>query len=317
MNPEVTVLIITFNHSKYISKCIESVLNQKTNFNYEILIHDDASSDNTVEIINSYIQKFGNKIRLISQKINQYPIGINNIIFKYVVPHIKGKYVTYTDGDDYWCDEEKLQKQYNYMEAHDKCSLCISNAFAVNKNGKRIKDCYPNKHGIIDPQFIFDYRRGSFIASSTTFFRKECFIDFPKWRLEYPVDDSPAFMQACFYGYIYKFKEKMTCYRRFTEGSWSESMLDVKKRLALIRKIQNALSFLKTTDPKISAMLNNKMRRLDFDYAFLQDDYETIFDKRNKKFLSEKSIRTRISLYLRYKAPNIYLLLKRKNKDGK
>ena len=312
MKPEVTVLIITYNHSSYIAKCIESVLSQKTDFDYEILIHDDASTDGTTEIIKRYINKHEGKIRLIQQKVNKYSMGINRIINEYITPHIRGRYVTYTDGDDYWCDDNKLQKQFNYMESHQECSLCISNVFAVNKNGERIKDCYPNKSGIINKKYIFDYPRGSFIASSSTFFRKECFIDFPNWRLEYPVDDAPAFMQACFYGYIYKFKERMSCYRRFSDGSWSESMLDLQKRLKLIEEIQSALSHLKTNDPIILSMLDNKTRRLNFEYAFLQNNYEVIFNKSNRKFLREKDFRTRMSLFLRYKMPKTYSLLRKK-----
>ena len=116
-NIMVSICCITYNQEKYIKDAIEGFLMQKTNFLFEIIIHDDASTDKTADIIREYQQKYPDKIRTILQKENQYKKGVRNsyTVFK----EAKGKYIAFCEGDDYWIDENKLQKQVNYMEEHE------------------------------------------------------------------------------------------------------------------------------------------------------------------------------------------------------
>jgi len=111
----VSVVCITYNQVSYIEKAFKSFLMQKTNFKFEIIIHDDASSDGTKDILKKYSSLFPDKIILILQDKNQYSQGIN-IFNSYIYPIVRGKYIALCEGDDFWTDSNKLQIQFNYME---------------------------------------------------------------------------------------------------------------------------------------------------------------------------------------------------------
>jgi len=113
--PLVSIICITYNHAFNIGKCINGFLMQKTDFPFEILIHDDASTDNTADIIREYEQKYPNIIKPIYQKKNQFSAGIS-IINTYIIPKVKGKYITWCEGDDYWTDESFLQDGISFLE---------------------------------------------------------------------------------------------------------------------------------------------------------------------------------------------------------
>ena len=139
---KVSVYMLAYNHSKWIARAIESIINQKTNFEYKLYIYDDASNDGTINIINEYSKKYPNLIVPILQKKNVYSkdgfIGVNKII----LPYIKGKYVCLCEGDDYWISDNKLQIQYDYMEKNSECSFCFSNAFMVDTEDNYISDFF-------------------------------------------------------------------------------------------------------------------------------------------------------------------------------
>lgn len=133
----VAVVCITYNHEKYLRNALDGFLSQKTDFRYKIVIHDDASTDNTVKIIEEYALKYPQIIVPIYQKENQYQRGIN-ILKEYVAPLLEGKYYAYCEGDDFWCDPHKLQEQVDFMRAHPDYSACVHNTIQLDcRNGKQ------------------------------------------------------------------------------------------------------------------------------------------------------------------------------------
>ena len=134
---KVSIVCITYNQSGYIRDALDSFLSQKTTFEYEILVHDDASDDGTAEIIKEYEEKYPDKITAVLQKENQYSKGVK-VATTYLYPIVKGKYVAFCEGDDYWVDDLKLQKQFDYMEKHNECSMCMHNGLNVSKDRKTI-----------------------------------------------------------------------------------------------------------------------------------------------------------------------------------
>src|SRR3972149_8846841 len=121
--PLVSVCCITYNHEAYIRNSIEGFLMQITTFPIEIIIHDDASIDNTSDIIREYEIKYPEIIKAIYQTENQWSKGIKPSP-TYVWPRARGKYIALCEGDDYWTDPHKLQKQVDFMENHQEYSLC-------------------------------------------------------------------------------------------------------------------------------------------------------------------------------------------------
>lgn len=131
-SPVVSVCIITYNHGKFIRKCIEGVLMQETDFAFEIIIGDDCSTDNTAAVIREMQALHPHIIKPIFHSSNVG--GVNNA-YKYCYPKLTGKYVAICEGDDFWTDKQKLQKQVDFMERHPSVSLCFHRVNTVDENG--------------------------------------------------------------------------------------------------------------------------------------------------------------------------------------
>ena len=121
----VSIVSLAYNHAKYIRQCLDGFIMQKTHFAFEVLIHDDASTDGTADIIREYELKYPNIIKPIYQTENQYQKGVA-IGATYLYPRVQGKYIAECEGDDYWTDPFKLQKQVDFMEQHPDYGLCYS-----------------------------------------------------------------------------------------------------------------------------------------------------------------------------------------------
>lgn len=138
-NPLVSIICESYNHERFLHDSIEGFLMQRVDFDYEILIYDDASTDRSQDIIRDYLGKYPERIFPILQEENQYSKGVG--IWKtYQFPRVRGKYVALCEGDDYWIDNNKLQKQIDYLEAHPEYSMCFHNAlehFDDNSNVDR------------------------------------------------------------------------------------------------------------------------------------------------------------------------------------
>ena len=131
--PLVSIACITYNQSKYINKAIDGFLMQKTSFPYEIIIHDDASTDSTDQIIKEYELKHPDIIFPIYQNENQYSKGTGKILTNFLFPKCRGKYIALCEGDDYWIDPNKLQKQVDFLEANPEYSMCFHGAKVISE----------------------------------------------------------------------------------------------------------------------------------------------------------------------------------------
>lgn len=140
----VSVCVQTCNHGKFIEKCLNSIITQKTSFKYEILLGDDASRDGTREICEKYAKRYPDKIRLFLHylknniQIDGKSTGIFNFLFNYFSS--SGDFIAYCDGDDFWDDEYKLQKQVDYLQRHPETVFTYHNIQVINKEGQKIKN---------------------------------------------------------------------------------------------------------------------------------------------------------------------------------
>ncbi|MEA3642698.1 MAG: Stf0 family sulfotransferase [Lamprobacter sp.] len=142
--PVVTVLCLTYNHVNFIEDAIKGIVGQKTSFPFDVLIHDDASNDGTQAIIERYAALYPRIIKPVYQKENQYSKNINPT--RLMLPLVKGKYTAICDGDDYWVDPNKLQKQYSFMRRNPGYSCCYHDAFIFNEKGMVKKSKLPEQH---------------------------------------------------------------------------------------------------------------------------------------------------------------------------
>ena len=216
----VSVCCTAFNHEKYIRSCLDGFVNQKTNFKYEVIVHDDASTDKTASIIQEYAEKYPDIIKPIFQKENQYSKGIR-ISENYLYPKCKGKYLAYCEGDDYWCDENKLQKQVEILEEHQDYVACVHQTKMVNlRNNKCSLFVQHNENGFINAKEFFNttipFHLSSLMVKTDIFKERASFCFISK-----QVGDFPNGLFLVLKGPIYFLSDVMSVYRRFTEGSWS------------------------------------------------------------------------------------------------
>lgn len=128
ITPLVTINCCTYNQSKYIKKCLDGFVMQKTSFKFKAIVHDDASTDGTTDIVREYAEKYPDIIFPIIEKKNVFSRR-DGSLDKIMNKACNGKYVAFCEGDDYWIDPYKLQKQVDYMESHPDCVLCYSDFY--------------------------------------------------------------------------------------------------------------------------------------------------------------------------------------------
>lgn len=140
---KVSVCCLTYNHEKYLKQALDSIIAQRTNFKYEIIVLDDASKDGTQEIIKEYCLNYPDLVKSVLQTENQFSKGVP-IVNQIFYPMAKGKYIAYCEGDDYWTDCLKLQKQADFLDAHPEYVAYSHECWEVDESGNKITDYYFN-----------------------------------------------------------------------------------------------------------------------------------------------------------------------------
>ncbi|HFT7189534.1 TPA: glycosyltransferase family 2 protein [Enterobacter ludwigii] len=252
---KVSICCITYNHEKYIAAAIDSFLAQRTNFAFEILIGEDKGGDGTLTIINEYQEKFPGIVKVITAEKN---LGANGNI-RNVISHAQGSYIAFCEGDDYWLDPNKIQKQYDAMILHPEINFCFHPAFALNPDGSKVKRF--DKGDLVRRFNVEDVlnKNGQFSPTSSYMFKKEVVASLPEWFENAPVGD--LFIE------LYAMKEAgglylpstMSVYRLFADNSWSSA---IKK------------DFTKNIETQKNIIKYTKLSIADF------DEYEKIYDLR-------------------------------------
>jgi len=238
--PLVSIKCLTYNHEKYISQALDGFLMQKTDFPFEIVVHDDASTDKTAEIIREYEKKYPNIIKPIYELENQYSkpgISINDII----LPYLRGKYIAICEGDDYWIDENKLQMQVDFLENNPEYGMCYTKARQYNQKEMFF---YKKSFGSGFVGFEDLLKNGNRIPTLTTVYRKDLLDRYQKeiqpnnkgWLM----GDYPMWLYFSHESKI-KFMELVTSVYRVLENSASHSVdvekqFDFKKNVYEIRR---------------------------------------------------------------------------------
>jgi len=212
-NPLVSICCITYNHEKFISQAIDGFLMQRTDFPIEILIHDDASTDGTTEIIKKYENEYPDLIHAVYQTENQYSIG--NKIINFLFEMVRGRYIALCEGDDYWTDPLKLQKQVDFLENNRNFVLCLHNVLWVWEDStkpseireKKPKDVYSFVDHLNPPE------RATLGHTCSAVFRGEIIKKLPQFFLKSLHGDVPLFIYIGNHGLTRYFKETMAVKR--------------------------------------------------------------------------------------------------------
>lgn len=210
--PIVSVVIATYNHQDLLAQSIDSVLSQKTDYPYEIIIHDDASKDTTVDVIRNYAQKYPDVIIPILQVENQCSKGLK-IMPTFLFPAARGKYIAICEGDDYWTDLNKLQKQIDFLEANSDYAASAHQSLIVTERSQRLfNENVPADIHLSDLLETRIFHTASFI------FRTELIRKYPPTPVNMHSYDRLLFMLIASNGPIRYFDDVMCVYRKHESG---------------------------------------------------------------------------------------------------
>ncbi len=231
--PLVSIVCETYNHEKYVRDCIEGFLMQKVNFEYEILIHDDASTDNTQAIIKEYESRYPDIIKPIYQTVNQCSKGIR-IWYEIQFQRAKGKYIALCEGDDYWTDPYNLQKQVDFLESNPTYSLCFHNAVVHHENGSKPDYLFAS---LQTREYDIKENIGNWIIPTASLVFRRSVINSPYFKevrasRKIIVCDYPMIQICAKEGRIYGLSDPMSVYRKHSTG-WTQQR-DFSGRLTLM-----------------------------------------------------------------------------------
>lgn len=317
MNNEIKVSVycLCFNHEKYISQTIDSIVKQKTNFKFELIIHDDASSDNSTQIILKYQEMYPNIVRAIIQQDNQFSKGVN-ISKEILFPLFRGKYIAMCEGDDCWTDESKLQKQVDFLESHTDYSACVHNTKILLDD----TDIHLTINKLTHDATLDFYKMiktgANQFQTSSVMYRKELMNEEnrPKFvDMIQGVGDYPLSVYLALSGKVFYFKDIMSIYRISTCNSWTANVKHNNPKFLRVKK--QAIEMLKEAN-KYSHYRYNK----EFNKAMLWQKYEArLIDRKIKYPISEyltitkkESSRTKLKLFLQLYIPFFYSILSNK-----
>lgn len=220
--PRLSVVCLAYNAAPYIRQALDGFLMQKTRFPFEVLIHDDASTDGTADIIREYAERFPDIVRPVFQRENQFSKGVA-ASSAFLWPLIRGKYVAMCEGDDYWTDPLKLQKQVDWLDAHPDSSVCFHPVVVHFEDGSHKDSAYPMPKDCPDGFTFEGLLRHNFIQTNSVVFR---------WKLKGREDEVPADItpRDWFTNLLHAEKgpigfipEAMGVYRRHQGGVWWNS----------------------------------------------------------------------------------------------
>ena len=319
----VSIFCLAYNHEPYIRKCLEGFIIQKTNFKYEVLIHDDASTDRTAEIIREYEVKYPDIIKPIYQIENQYSKGISiNRVFQY--PRASGKYIAYCEGDDYWTDEFKLQKQVDFLENNPDYSICVHQATLHNcrtEVDSAVTNQFEDKDYSLEEILIAG---GGVFATNSIMILKSIRENMPECFKAKGFGDYQLYIYGAIVGKCKYLSDNMSVYNFQTQGSWSSKMNN--NRQFHIDHFRELIRMLK----KVNVYYNLKYDEI-FSKAILNAEYQMYvymgkFLKVHKKIYRScylHSLDNGISpykTYLIYRFPKLYDFyanIKERFSDGK
>jgi glycosyltransferase involved in cell wall biosynthesis len=314
--PLVSVLMITFNHEKFIKEALESIICQKTNFEFQIVLCDDCSSDNTPTICNEYKDKYPDLITLVLNPQNMGGNGMPNLMNGYSKYCTKSKYLAICEGDDYWTSPDKLQKQVNFMETNPEFALTFHNAEVISFEG--VHSSYLLNSGIEKDVFSLNDLIGEdeiwFMATASILYRRQALGDLPAWLHDSLSGDIPMHILAARNGKIKYLDEPMSVYRKNLGGT---SFTDNKKDEKFLR---NRIFMYSKLNDETNRVFNKRFRKNISRYYLMMLDCEQFKGKKISlalfalKYLNmaRPSWSERKEIIKKYLLPDFLLILKRR-----
>lgn len=256
-----SVVLITYNHEPYVAQAIESVLSQRTTFDFELLISEDYSTDRTREIVQSFAERHPDRIRLLLSPRN---LNDNTVVSRGVTA-ARGDYVALLDGDDYWTSPEKLEKQVRLLDERPDCAICFHNVqvvyedsdepdhpFHIGDATTRLSAPVPKPTSQLD-----DLVKGNFIQTCSVMLRAAALGGIPDWYAGLPVGDWPLYVLYAQHGDIAYIDDTMAAYRVHAGGWWSAGLSHYRK----LEEVHGLLEIYDLLDRHLDGRYHGEIRR--------------------------------------------------------
>lgn len=245
LGSSVTIASTTFNMEAYIAEALDSWLAQKTSFSFDIVISDDGSSDRTCDIIREYMGTHPNIKLITSGHIGKMPNFIRSL------QESKGKYIALCDGDDYWIDPLKLQKQFDFMEGHPDFSECFTNSYVLEISTGEKKIAKTQVWDVASTEGLLQHRDDDNVQmspghTSTFFFRNHFIQDYPQWMFGDVMTDFPLYMLMSRYGKAKFINDITSVYRHRPEGVSSKGFSyekSTRRRIYVYKNVNRDFHF--------------------------------------------------------------------------
>jgi len=277
--PLVSISLLAFNSEMYIRAAIEGCLMQKVDFDYEIIIHDDASMDNTPQIIKEYANKYPGKIIPILQTENQFSKG-TEINTKIVIPKARGKYIAFLDADDYWIDPLKLEYQIGVLESNPDVSMCFTaskHIFPLSSKEPRVKR-YRNYDSACSIKDVI-LKGGRLVDMGSAVVRRTVFEDVPEWYYYYQIWDISIPLLSLSYGKIYYLDKVTLIFRYNAPGSWTQNNVKnyERRKNNLKKSIKLTDGFNEATNYKFHRYIEKKHDSMIVEVLLLSNTHDEDF----------------------------------------
>ena len=307
----VSIWCLAYNHEKYIRTALEGFVMQKTNFKYEIIIHDDASTDRTTEIIKEYELKYPDIIKPIYSKENKYSKGADRIHSE-LLKKSNGRYIAYCEGDDYWIDENKLQTQVNILESNNDVVLCTHKVECVKENDDVLGKFIPNfnsKEKINQNNFakiIFNKNTYPFHTCSYLLKREVLLSEIFQnlMHAQHYNADMWIMLTTLSLGNVYYIDKVMSRRRMLTDNNYNNrfnSLTLNKKQEQQLRLLDGIIQYDNLSDKKYHMYISS--------YIFLKlAIYSSIYGDKSKEMLASYKENNKFSFFCSIKYSVIYYL---------
>lgn len=295
--PKVAVFMVTYNHAPFIQQAIEGVLMQQTDFPVKLFIGEDCSTDGTWEQCLHYKEKYPDRIELLLSEKNIG--GVANAQRVYPACFAYGDYTAMCEGDDYWTDPHKLQKQIDFLEANPDFAICFHNTEIIYEDGSREPHLFNSSQSEVTT--FEDLAGGNYIQTVSCVYRNGLFGDFPAWSSSLALGDWSLHLLNAQYGKIKFIDEVMAVYRVHGGGAWSMQDWKFRYRNSIVSGEICKKFFAPRGKEQFDKYLNVLYRALCFTYFHegLYGEYRKLYPKclKGSRHISYREL---ASLTIRY-----------------
>lgn len=305
MNLKVAVVCMTYNHVKFIERTLQGFIAQKVDFPVVYIVRDDASTDGTSEIIQKYEKMYPSLIKGIYETVNQHGKYRGVPYSQKLILDTESEYFALCEGDDYWCDDYKLKKQVDLMDAHPEVTLCIHGHFLLNNKSGKLKPVHPyKKSGLISTEDVILEPHGM-PATCSMFMRGSAIKKYPYDMLKCPVGDRNRRAFLASIGKVFYIDELMSVYRINNPQSFGGMLADYDKSLKLVQEMNMFYDkFDLYTDGKYSEALSLVKEREWISHYMRFHDYKCIIN--TKYYRQCFSLISKIKLFIKWRLEPLY-----------